>query len=185
MESYNESHSDVQIELVNYSDNYPDPYEAINQIKIEISAGKGPDMINFGRLYSPLDASCGMLADLYPLMQRDESFDEQDFYGNILRAFEVGDSLYVLVPSYGIDTYATTNEELAGLDRMDAGQLVNAYNTLDDESILFPGETKKAVFAMICYGSLENYIDWGRVSAVSTTTVSRKSCTLPIVFPWA
>lgn len=158
---YNENHSDVKIEIVNYLENYPDPYDALNQIKIEISAGKGPDMIDFHWLYSPLDASCGMLVDLYPFMQNDESFEPEDYYLNILEAFEVGGSLYVLVPSFTIDTFATANEELAGLERMDIGQLVDAYSRLDEESILFPGETKLAVFGMICSGSLENYIDWG------------------------
>ncbi len=158
---YNENHSDVKIEIVNYLDNYPDPHEALGQIKIEITAGKGPDMINFGGQYSPLDASGGMLADLYPIMQKDEAFDKQDFYYNILEAFEVGDSLYVLVPSFTIDTYATVNDKLADLERMNIKQLADTYNMLEDGSVLFPGETKKAVFGMICYGSLENYIDWG------------------------
>lgn len=158
---YNENHSDVRIEIVNYLENYPDPYDALDQIKIEISAGKGPDMIDFGGQYSPLDASCGMLVDLHFFMQNDESFDSQDFCYNVLEAFEVGDCLYVLVPSYTIDSFATVNGELAGLERADIYQLVNAYNTLDEESILFPGETKSAVFGMLCHGSLENFIDWG------------------------
>lgn len=161
-ERYHEEHLDVKIEIVNYLENYPDPYDAINQIKIEISAGKGPDMINFGSLYSPLDASCGMMADLYPFMENDESFDKQDYYYNILQAFDAGNSLYVLVPGYRIDSYATVNRDLTDLDSMNIGQLVDAYNKLDDESILFPGETKRAVFGMICYGSLENYVDWDK-----------------------
>lgn len=162
VEIYNENHPDVKIEIVNYLENYPDPYEALNQIKIEISAGNGPDMINFGSLYSPLDASCGMMADLYPFMENDESFDKQDYYYNVLQAFDTGNSLYVLVPGYNIDSYATINEGLTGLESMNIKQLVNAYNALDEECILFPGETKKAVFGMICYGSMENYIDWDK-----------------------
>ena len=162
VELYNENHSDVKIEIVNYLENYSTPYEALNQIKMEISAGNGPDMINFGRQYSPLDASSGIMADLYPFLQNDKSFNKQDFYYNILKAFEVGDSLYVLVPNYTIESYATTNKELVGLESMDIRQLVDAYNTLDEESILFPGETKKTVFGMICYGSLENYLDWDK-----------------------
>lgn len=117
-------------------------------------------MINFGGLYSPLDASSGMLADLYPFIQNDASFERQELYYNILASFQVGDSLYVLVPDYRIDSYATVNSELSGLTRMDMAQLINAYNTLDEKSILFPGETKKAVFGMLCYGNLENYVDW-------------------------
>lgn len=160
--SYNENHPDVKIEIVNYLDIDPDPREALNQIKIEISAGKGPDMINFGGQYSPLDASSGMMADLYPLLREDESFDGQDYYHNILDAFAVGDSLYVLVPSYRIDSYATVNDKLAELDSMNVKQLADVYNMLGEGDILFPGETKKAVFGMICYGSLENYIDWNK-----------------------
>lgn len=157
---YNVEQMDVQIEIVNYLENYSDLEEALNQIKIEINAGKGPDMINFGTQYSPIDASCGMLADLNSFIHNDSSFDEQEFYHNILEAFEVGESLYVMVPSYRIDSFTTTNEQLAGLERMNIQQLVAAYDALDEENILFPGETKKAVFGMICYGSLENYIDW-------------------------
>lgn len=161
VEMYNENNSDIKIEVAYYLDNYPNPMEALDQIKIEITAGKGPDMIDFGRSqYSPADASSGMMVDLYPLMQNDESFNKQDFYYNILESFEVGDSLYVLVPSYSINSFATVNSELSGLERMDVNQLVDAYNFLDDDSILFPGETKKDVLAMICYGSLVNYIDW-------------------------
>lgn len=162
MDRYNKNQSDVTIEVVNYLDDYGDPWEALNQIKIEISAGKGPDMIDFGTQYSPLDASSGMMADLYPFMQKDESFDIQNFYHNIFDSFRVGESLYVLVPSYRINSYATTNSELSSLERMDIKQLMDAYNMRDEESILFPGETKKAVFGMICYGSLENYIDWDK-----------------------
>ena len=158
--SYNENHPDVKIEVINYLDNYSDPSEALKQIMIEISAGKGPDMINFGSQYSPLGASSGMLADLYTFMQDDESFVRQEFFYNILASFEVGDSLYVLVPNYRIDSYATVNSSLSGLDRMNMAQLIDAYHLLDDESILFPGETKKAVFGMLCYGNLENYVDW-------------------------
>lgn len=157
---YNETHADVQIEIVNYLASHTELEDAFNQIKIEINAGKGPDMIDFGRQYSPLDASCGMMADLYPFLQKDASFKKQDYFYNIMEAFEVGESLYVIVPGYAIDTYATTNKELAGLERMNMKQLIDAYHTLGKESILIPGEMKSAVFAMFCYGCLDQYIDW-------------------------
>lgn len=157
---YNAEQTDVQIEVVNYLESYQDLEEALNQIKIEINAGKGPDMIDFGTLYSPIDASCGMLEDLNTWIQNDSSFHEQEYYSNILEAFEVGDSLYVMLPSFRINSFTTVNEQLARLERMDIHQLAEAYNALGEGAILFPGETKKAVFGMICYGSLENYIDW-------------------------
>ena len=161
VEQYNENHSEVQIEIVSYLDGATEYGDVLNKLKIEINAGNGPDMINFGGTYSPLDASFGLMVDLYPYMQNDIFIKKQDFYYNILEAFEVGESLYVMVPNYRIGSFATINEKLVGLDRMNITQLIDAYNALDEESILIPGETKGSVFGMICYGSLENYIDWG------------------------
>ena len=160
---YNQDTVGVTIEMVNYSENVSDPFEALNQIKIEIAAGKGPDLINFNNLsYSPLDASCGILADLYPLMQNDNFFNRQDFYGNIIDSFSIGDSLYVLVPNYRIASFVTANKELSGLERMDISDLIIAYDLKDEHTILFPGETKNTVLGMICYRSLENFIDWDK-----------------------
>ena len=99
VERYNDSHPDVKIEVVNYLENYSDPYEAINKLKIEISAGNGPDMINFGGLYSPLDVSSGMMADLYPFMHNDKSFDDKDFYFNILQSFEAVSYKHMTLPT--------------------------------------------------------------------------------------
>ncbi len=157
---YNEKHPEVHIEIVNYANQYSELKEALNQIKIEINAGKGPDMINFGKQYSPLDASCGMLMNLYSFIESEPSFVKEDFNYNVLQALGIGDALYVLVPNYCIDSFATVDDTLADLQQMNVKQLVKAYQLLEEESILFPGETKNAVFGMLCYGSLENYVDW-------------------------
>lgn len=163
MNAYNEKHPNIQIEMMNYADSYPDPSDAMNQIKIEIAAGKGPDMIDFkSSFYSPVDASSGILTDLYTFMENDPTFDKEDYYFNILDSFAVGNNLYVLVPGVYINSFATNNRAFKGLEYMTINQLINAYKGLDNDSILFPGETKRDVLAMLCYGGLENYIDWGQ-----------------------
>ena len=162
VDMYNEKNSDVKIEIVNYLDNYYDANEALNQIKMEIIAGKGPDMINFGNSYSPLDASSGMLIDLYPLIKSDGLYNKQDFFINVLDSFAIDEKLYVLVPSYRIVSFSTVDNKLSGLESMDISQLMDAYMKRDDGGILFPGETKTDVFAMICYRNMRNYVDWNK-----------------------
>ncbi|MCL2253546.1 MAG: extracellular solute-binding protein [Lachnospiraceae bacterium] len=160
--TFNDNNSNVKIEITNYRETHSDPWDALNHIKIDIIAGKGPDMIDFGSDwgYSPLISSA-MLTDLYPLMQNDVSFNKQDFHFNIIESFAVGESLYVLVPSFVITSFATNNSYFSGLERMSAKQLVEAYDNRNENSILFPGETKQSVLGMICFGGLENYVDWG------------------------
>lgn len=159
---FNSDNSEVEIEIQNYGEAGTDVIDAMNRIRMEIVSGKGPDLIDFGLLYSPRDVSGGILENLYTYMQEDISFQKQDYFYNIIDSFGVGESLYVMVPSFRITSFATIDEELIGLDNWNVQTMINCYEGRPQGMSLFPGETKVAVFGMICTGSMENYVDWDK-----------------------
>jgi ABC-type glycerol-3-phosphate transport system substrate-binding protein len=159
--AYNTAHEDIQINIVNYNEEKIGFDEALNKLKIEIIGGRGPDLVNLGTNYSPLDAA-SIFTNLYPIMENDPSFHKEDYYFNIMDSFAVGESLYVIVPKYSIDTFSTVNPALRGLGRYDMQKLAEVYESRPAGTILFPGETKLTVFAALCYGSMANYIDWDK-----------------------
>ncbi len=159
---FNSENTEIEIIIQNYGESEEDVTEAVNRIRMEIVSGKGPDLINFGLLYSPSDTAGGILEDLYTYMEEDDSFLEQDFFDNIINSFEVGESLYVMVPSFRIASLATIDKELTGLDDWNVQTMINCYKDRPQGTSLFPGETKTAVFGMICTGSMENYVDWNK-----------------------
>ena len=157
---YNMEYDEIQIKVINYAGIYTDIEECLDRLKIEINAGKGPDMIDFGSYYSPIDAACGMMSDLYPFFESEKIFDHSEYYNNIIKSFRIGDSLYVLVPSISIGSFATENESLVNCQSVDVRQIEGAYKEMEEGAFLFPGETKTAVFGMWCYGILERFINW-------------------------
>lgn len=76
--------------------------EAAMKLKTELMAGDTPDLLDLTDLpYSHL-AARGLLEDLYPYIDADNELSREDFFENILSAYEVNGRLYSAVAGFGI-----------------------------------------------------------------------------------
>lgn len=76
--------------------------EAAMKLKTELMAGNAPDLLDLSDLpYSHLAAK-GMLEDLYPYIDADKELSREDFFANILSAYEINGKLYSAVAGFGI-----------------------------------------------------------------------------------
>lgn len=84
------------------SEDYMAGYTQLNN---DIIAGKIPDILLLDT-QMPIDSyiAKGLLADLYPFMEKDPEIDKEDYLPNILEAFSVGGKLYELVPTFQVST---------------------------------------------------------------------------------
>lgn len=151
--------SQYEIEIVRYdSASYEeDPYQ---QLKIEIAAGKGPDIINFGGEYSESVAAGLLTDDLYEYMNSDESFEKEDYFENILYAFAVDGRLPVIPESFSVDTALGLSDYFGGIEEWNYRELSDIYEQYKEDHILYPGESKLDVFGFLCTGSMSEYMDW-------------------------
>ena len=76
VEAYNQNHPEYVIEIKAYGDLAVEGTDAMNMIQMEIAAGEGPDIIDFGYLYSPMIVGSGIVEDLSAYMDADEDFHE-------------------------------------------------------------------------------------------------------------
>lgn len=150
----------VRIKIKNYAENSVDPAEAVNTIKMEIAAGKGPDLVNFGIYFSEGDVAGGILHNLYEDMEKDEDFHQEDCFYHVITSFATGDRLYVMVPDFRITTFATAAPKLKGKKNWKLEEMIKYYEERPAGTILFPGETKTAVFGVLCTGAMDNYVNW-------------------------
>lgn len=157
---FHKNHPDIQIEIRNYAGDSSDIRDAVNKVKMEIIAGKGPDLIDFGRYYSEGDAANGMMVNLYDFIEKDETFREEDYFYNVITSFATGERLYVMIPDYSISSFATAMPEWKDKKVWGMEDLMECYTRKPEGTILFPGETKLAVFGVLCTGSMANYINW-------------------------
>lgn len=157
---FNKEHENMQIEIKNYLEDSLEIQDAINTIKMEIVSGAGPDLIDFGTFYSAGDASEKILLDLNVLMEQDEHFHKEDYFCNIWDTFSGAEGLHIMIPSFRINSFATSVPELMKLNQWNIETMVACYTGKPEGTILFPGETKISVFGFLCTGSIENYTNW-------------------------
>ncbi|HEX5322494.1 MAG TPA: extracellular solute-binding protein, partial [Capsulimonadaceae bacterium] len=69
--------------------------EYIQKLLVEQAAGLTPDVIFCGGSYTEL-AEHGMLADLTPFLKGDHTVHINDYYPQVLKAFQIGGKLYAL-----------------------------------------------------------------------------------------
>ncbi len=133
--------SQYEIEIVRYdSASYEeDPYQ---QLKIEIAAGKGPDIINFGGEYSESVAAGLLTDDLFEYMDSDETFEKEDYFENILYAFAVDGRLPVITESFSVDTALGLSDYFGGIEEWNYRELSAVYEQYKEDHILYPGESK-------------------------------------------
>ena len=98
----------VRISVVDYSqyNNEEDWNAGRTKLTTEIMAGTMPDIIALEGMPYQQMAAKGLLADLYPFMEKDSEISREDFLPNVLQALEVGGKLYSTVTSFTVMTLA-------------------------------------------------------------------------------
>lgn len=104
---FNRSHEDVRIVVEDYSayveeDNYNAGIEKLNS---DILAGKVPDILVASYdMDLSMYANKGLFADMYELMDSDETIKREDYLQNIIALGEYNGELYELIPYFNAVT---------------------------------------------------------------------------------
>ena len=101
------------VEYVDYAALYSD--QALQQLQIDLMQGSAPDLLFVNGLPYEAYRSRGLLENLYPWIDADDSLSWADFTENLLEVLESLDqSLYRLPQSYSIVTTAAMRERTGG-----------------------------------------------------------------------
>ena len=113
---FNKSSQDYRVELDDISarvgnGNYE---EVIKTLNAEILAGSMPDalVMSPSELSFSLYASKGLLADLYPLMEKEAEFNRDKFYENILSQMETDGKLHYMPTGFMMNSWAGKTAEV-------------------------------------------------------------------------
>lgn len=157
---FNKNNDHYQIEIQRYHRSDQPEEDGLVRLQREIMSGKGPDLINFGQQYTTSDIMGKYTEDLLPFLEETVRQNQEDYFNNILEAFYYKEGLYAVPVSFTLETFAGSREALNHRDHWNIQEMMECYQKKQDGMILYPGETKRDVFATILTGSMEYYIDW-------------------------
>ena len=99
IEEFNKVHPNVKITLVGPEEETLSS-EYVLQTTVELMSGKTADIIDLKHLPYYKYAKSGLFEDLYPYMEKDSNFNEEDYYMNIFEASEYEGGLYSIPSAF-------------------------------------------------------------------------------------
>ena len=90
---FNETHTDYQIEIVEYKRSNNPQEDGIAKLQREIISGEGPDIIDFGTSFTTSDIVGEYTENLLPYLEQESGLE---LFDNILETFYYEDKLYAL-----------------------------------------------------------------------------------------
>ncbi|MDE7105452.1 MAG: extracellular solute-binding protein [Ruminococcus sp.] len=108
------------------------------QLKLDIAAGKTPDIICMGSnssLFTSLGKK-GALADLYEFMGTDGTVSKDDILPNVLKAGEIDGKLITVSPTFSVSTFAV-KKKFIDKQGWTTDEFIETYNNRPDGMKLF------------------------------------------------
>lgn len=123
------------------------------QLKLDIAAGKTPDIIcmnSNSSLYTSLGKK-GALVDLYEFMGTDGTVSKDDIVPNVLKAGELDGKLLTLSPTFYVSTFAA-KKKFIDKQGWTTDEFIETYNNCPDDMELFRYNAgKEEVLSMFLY----------------------------------
>jgi multiple sugar transport system substrate-binding protein len=115
IEIFNKNNPDIEVKVdqtFKSDDSFQKSADYETKLTTEILAGKAPDIIDVTYLPYLRFTSRGILANLIQLIDKDQTFNLNDYYQNILKSSTKYNSLYVIPVSFTLPVFAADKDLL-------------------------------------------------------------------------
>lgn len=150
---FNKNSDKYQIEVTSYLDNDWSNYDdCLKRFNNDLVAGKIPDILVVDSSL-PFNSyvSKGLIADLGPIMEKDETFNRADYLENVLDALSIGGKLYRIAPSFSIQTIAAKKSIVGDKQSWTIDDFLAVHEAYPDSNMMMELTNSDFVSVMIVY----------------------------------
>lgn len=156
---FNKNNEDYRIKVVDYYDD--EDYEAgLNAYNEAILNGEMADLVNVDWTQYKSLARKGLYADLNEYMNNDADINREDYFENVLSAYEVDGKLYAMPMSFAITTFVGKTSVWGDKTGITMQEMVDAMNSMPGDVALTDYMTKSYWLNMALQGTMDKFIDW-------------------------
>lgn len=154
---FNETHEGYRIDMEIYEQDDIDKDDRLERLQREITAGRGPDLVNFGSRYASNYCLGYYTENLLNYLPEDW---QSIYFSNILNSFLVNGGLYAVPIGFSLSTFAGRQDMLGDRESWSIQEMMRIYMEREEDVILYPGEKKLDVFGTILSNNMESFIEW-------------------------
>lgn len=155
---YNKADNDYRITVKEYA---TDDYETgLAQMNTDLVGAACPDIIDLSTIDVDNYAQKGVLMDLNPYIEKDESINPDDYLPNVFNVYQRDGKLYGILSSFYIRTLAVKTSLVGDKTEWTLQELMDFANSQDPEADLFQYASKKTVLYNCLGMDINAYVDW-------------------------
>lgn len=156
---FNKNNDTYRIKVVDYYDD--EDYEAgLNAYNEAILNGEMADIISVDWSTYKSYARKGLYADLNELMEQDADINREDYFENVLEAYEVDGKLYAMPMSFGVSTLVGKTSVWGEESGLTFEKLTEVMENLPKDVELMDGMSKGYWLYLALQGTIEKFVDW-------------------------
>lgn len=159
--AFNKQSKEYKVEIRRYGDENMEYKDRIALMNAEIASGKGPDMFDLNRVPYSLETmvSKGLLEDLTPYLEQDDSIKREDFVENVLKMYEKDGKLYGIAPSFEIQTLMGKVSDLGDKDTWTLEEMMKFADSKPEGVELIPNATKQSMLEILCSMNIGSFMN--------------------------
>ncbi len=152
---FNKKNKDFRIEVKNYGEQ-EDP---VNSFLIDLASGKEFDLVEVVPEYTDKIMAKEIFADLYPFIDADPTLKREDFYDNLLKAFEYDGKLYQSVSFVHLYGWVTKKSHVTDVGEWNFEAFQN-YVAENPGVHIFTDTTGEEILKQMTLVSSDELLDW-------------------------
>lgn len=155
---FNQTNEQYRIEVVSYGE---EDYEAGKmRLDAELVSESGPDIVWVNYSDMKAYAEQGILEDLYPYIDAEDTMERGDFVESVLTAFETDGKLPCFSPDFSVDTMIGRSAEVGEEPGWTIEDVIALAESKPEGTELFEYGTRRRVLECFFYGSMDRFINW-------------------------
>ena len=156
---FNKNSEEYRIKVIDYYDEekYEEAWNEYNQAVLDENFA---DIVNVGWSNYKMMAEKGLYADLNEFMVSDANINREDYFENILSAYEVDGKLYAIPVSFSVSTFAGKEEKWGNRETISLDDVKEMMDDMPANVEIMDNITQDAFVFFMLQGSLDKFVDW-------------------------
>lgn len=156
---FNKNSEEYRIKVIDYYDeeNYEDAWNEYNQAVLD---GDLADIVNVSWSNYNLMAGKGVYVDLNEYMNSDEDINREDYFENILSAYEIDGKLYAMPASFSISTLVGKEKVWGNKDSISLEEVQEKMDETPANVAIMDSMSQSYFVFFMLQGSLDKFVDW-------------------------
>lgn len=156
---FNKNNEDYRIKVIDYydEDNYEEAWNEYNQAVLDEGFA---DIVNVSWSNYKMMAEKGLYADLNEFMNAEEDINREDYFENVLTAYDVDGKLYAMPVSFSVSTLAGKEKIWGDKGSISLSDIKTMTAEMPKDVEIMDGMTQTNFVFFMLQGSLDKFIDW-------------------------